>query len=81
MKLFFIELTREVFFSKKASKTTIRILQILMGFFKNSENSVRKEAEFSKQLNIKIFDEWNVWQFLNDNNNWVKFNLKKKLAK
>ena len=52
-----------------------------MGFFKNSENSVRKEAEFSKQLNIKIFDEWNVWQFLNDNNNWVKFNLKKKLAK
>ena len=77
MKLFFIELTREVFFSKKASKTTIRILQILMGFFKNSENSVRKEAEFSKQLNIKIFDEWNVWQFLNDNNNWVKFNLKK----
>ena len=56
---------------------TIRILQIPVEFFKNSENSVRKAAEFSKQLNKKLFDEWNVWQFLNDNNNWVKFNLKK----
>ena len=53
MKLFFIELTREVFFFKKVPKTTIRILQILVEFFKNSENSVGKAAEFSKQLNSK----------------------------
>ena len=46
------------FFFKKVPKTTIRILQILVEFFKNSENSVGKAAEFSKQLNSKYKAFW-----------------------